>query len=96
MEYSIKMHSILFCIILIFQNFSCMHELRKQFENQVLTIDTLQSEKRAVIKCHENVGSVPQLFHFSLIYDRIFIFIFPIEIHLSLLHKSFRHIFVYT
>ena len=58
MEYSIKMYSILFCIILMFKNFSCMQELRKQLENQVLTIDALQSENRAAIECHDNVGSV--------------------------------------
>ncbi|RVW41160.1 hypothetical protein CK203_022881 [Vitis vinifera] len=32
-------------------------ELRKQLENQVLTIDTLQNENRAAIERHENVCS---------------------------------------
>lgn len=57
MESSIKVHSILFCTILISQMFAYTQELRKQLENQVLTIDTLQNENRAAIERHENVCS---------------------------------------
>lgn len=37
--------------------FAYTQELRKQLENQVLTIDTLQNENRAAIERHENVCS---------------------------------------
>lgn len=77
MEYSLKVYSI--CIIPIFQMFSYMQELRKQLENQVLTIDTLQNEKCAVIERHENVGS---LHHNPLISHSFLMFILSVEIHI--------------
>ena len=35
-----------------------MQELRKQLENQVVTIDSLRNENRAAVERHENVGSL--------------------------------------
>lgn len=35
----------------------CMQELRRQLEDQVLTIDTLRNENRATVERHENVCS---------------------------------------
>lgn len=34
-----------------------MQELRKQLENQVVTIDSLRNENRAVVERYENVHS---------------------------------------
>lgn len=42
-------------IIYLFITFSNIQELRKQLENQVVTIDTLRNEKREVTECCENV-----------------------------------------
>nr|CAN79001.1 hypothetical protein VITISV_017257 [Vitis vinifera] len=47
-------------------------ELRKQLENQVLTIDTLQNENRAAIERHENYMMLlprPTLDHFPILLD---------------------------
>lgn len=69
------MHSILFQTV-IFQMCSFIQELRKQLENKVLTIDTLQKENRATIECHENVcsASAPYLSQSPLVSYRIFFF----------------------
>jgi hypothetical protein len=36
--------------------YSILQELRKQLENQVLTIDALRDENRASVQRHENVS----------------------------------------